>query len=164
MSPSNASSLFAFPEHREGEYSEQDVFKNSHCPLLPTQFLSVFPLQHPEKSSLVPAVTSLSSALLLPQLSSPKDGGAFPSGQDPLRAGWGGGAPGRAEPGRDQAHSSGLSESPAGGCCWKPHCSDERRFLVCVCAPRCLLWLFKSSSQSTYPSLGDFEPVFISEH
>lgn len=163
MSPSNASSLFAFPEHREGEYLEQDVFKNSHCPLLPTEFLSVFPLQHPEKSPLVPAVTSLSSALLLPQLSSPKDGGAFPSGQDPLRAGWEGRL-GRQSQGETRLTLQGCLSSPAGGCCWKPHCSDEKRFLVCICAPRCLLWLFKSSSQSTYPSLGDFEPVFISEH
>ena len=115
MSPSNASSLFAFPEHREGEYSEQDVFKNSHCPLLPTQFLSVFPLQHPEKSSLVPAVTSLSSALLLPQLSSPKDGGAFPSGQDPLRAGWGGGRLGGQSQGETRLTLQGCLSPPRAG-------------------------------------------------
>lgn len=140
------------------------MFKNSHHPLLPTQFLSLSSLQHAERSPLVPAVTSLSGALLLPQLSSAKDGGAIPSGRTPPpRAGWEGRL-GRQSQGEARLTLQGCLSSPAGGCFWKPHCGDQKRFLACICVPYCSLWLFKSPSQTTYPSLGDFEPVFISEH
>lgn len=58
------------------------MFKIATVSPAPSILEPLFPQQHPERSPVVPAVTSLSGALLLPQLSSPKDGGAILSGQD----------------------------------------------------------------------------------